>query len=1507
LALAVADGTHRRLHAKWFAALELPSDRPIVIGGDHNYPPFEFLDEKGRAAGYNVDLVRAVAEATGLDIRIRLGEWTAMMSALERGEIDAIMGMLYSSERDETFDFSQAHFVNHGVAVVRKEDGPPPSNATGLAGKRIVVQTGDIMHEFCRQNGLTNDLALVDSQETALRELAEGRHDVALVTRLSAFYWIEQEGWENLSVGQKALASPEYCFAVPQGSRALLAQLSEGLAAVSHSGEYKRIHEKWMGVYGDHFILGDILKYVAIVAGPLLLIALLALLWSWGLRKQVARRTAELREKETFIRAVLDNLPVGVAVNSLEPAIAQYMNDLFPTIYRTTRDRLEGPDQFWEAVYPDQEVRETLQAQVEADCRSGDPERMLWTDIPIERPGEPTTYVTAQNKLIPGTQLMISSVWDVTERKRVEEALRENEALLSRSQEIAHIGSWKLDLTTNRLTWSDEVYCIFGCKPQAFASTYKAFLDFAHPEDRAAVDEAYSRSVREGTAGYEIEHRIVRWNSDEVRYVHERCVHERDGSGTIVQSTGMVQDITERKRAEEALRESEENLRITLNSIGDAVISTDVDGRVVSINPVAEALTGWAGNEAVGQPLGEIFRIINEQTRRTVESPADNVLKTGEIVGLANHTLLIAKDGRETPIADSGAPIKNAAGEITGVVLVFRDQTDERAARRALQQSQQRLESMFRVAPVGIGLVRERVIMEANEWLCQMTGYSAEELIGQSARMLYPSQNEYEQVGIDKYRQIEENGRGSVETIWRCKDGSRINVVLSSTPLDPTDALKGVTFTALDITERKRLQDAIQKRIVALTHPLSDEVDVAFDSLFNLEEIQRIQDEFADATGTASLIILPDGTPITEPSNFVDMCNLIRATEKGCANCLKSDQAIGTYHPSGPFTQRCMSCGLWDAGANIMVGGKHIASWLVGQVRDDSQTDEQMRTYAREIGADEEQIIAAFHDVPVMSEAHFRQVAQALFTLANQLSTSAYQNMQQARFIFEQQQTERELRRLSTAIDQSPETVMITDTEGAIQYVNPAFEAVTGYSREEAIGQNPRILKSGRHDAGFYTAMWNTLLAGRVWEGRMVNKSKDGSLYTEDASIAPVKDPNGTITNYVGVKRDITAELEREDMLRQAQKMESVGRLAGGVAHDFNNFLMGIMGYADLCRDDLPEDHPVREWLDEITRETQRSANLTHQLLAFARRQTIAPKVIDLTDTVANMLKMLRRLIGEDIDLVWQPGAELWSVKIDPSQADQILANLCVNARDAIDGAGKVTIETENVSIDTDYCEEHIEATPGSYVMLAVSDDGCGMDHETLSYVFEPFFTTKSTGEGTGLGLATVYGIVKQNKGFINIYSEPGKGSTFRIYLPRDTSVRNTDTPAATKNEIQGGTETILLVEDAAAIRLTIRLFLERFGYTVIAAESPAEALQLAAEQSGPIDLLLTDVVMPGMSGRELAEKLAVDFPTLKVLYMSGYTANVIAHRGILDDGVQFISKPIGRDALAQKVREVLG
>ena len=393
------------------------------------------------------------------------------------------------------------------------------------------------------------------------------------------------------------------------------------------------------------------------------------------------------------------------------------------------------------------------------------------------------------------------------------------------------------------------------------------------------------------------------------------------------------------------------------------------------------------------------------------------------------------------------------------------------------------------------------------------------------------------------------------------------------------------------------------------------------------------------------------------------------------------------------------------------------------------------------------------------------------------------------------------------------------------------------------------------------------------------------------------------ITERKGVEEE---KIKLEAQYRQAQKMESIGRLAGGVAHDFNNKLTIILGYVEMAMEKVNRTDSIFADLEEIRSAADHSADLTRQLLAFARKQFIVPKELDLNKTVAGILNMLRRLIGEDISLAWQPKAALWPVKMDPSQLDQILANLCVNARDAIRGVGQLTIETGNIVLDEDYCADHLGFVPGEYVLLTVSDDGCGMDRETLGKIFEPFFTTKAVGEGTGLGLATVYGAVKQNAGFINVYSEPGRGTTFKIYLPRHVS-KTIEVPIlGVLKPAMGGHETILLVEDEPAIlRLTARV-LQDLGYAVLAANTPNGAIRLAKEFTGKINLILTDVIMPEMTGWDLAQKLVSFCPHIKSLFMSGYTFNNIAHLGKLDTHVHFIQKPFTKNELATKIHEAL-
>ena len=505
--------------------------------------------------------------------------------------------------------------------------------------------------------------------------------------------------------------------------------------------------------------------------------------------------------------------------------------------------------------------------------------------------------------------------------------------------------------------------------------------------------------------------------------------------------------------------------------------------------------------------------------------------------------------------------------------------------------------------------------------------------------------------------------------------------------------------------------------------------------------------------------------------------------------------------------------------------------------------------------------------------------------------------------------SEQELRKLSRAVEQTPASIVMTDLEGRIEYVNPGFTGVTGHSAEEVVGKNPRILKSDRTEPEVIQRLWETVTAGRVWYGELCNRRKDGTYYWEQASISPVRDDKGTITHYVSVGEDITArksaeeELERtRQQLLQAQKMEAVGRLAGGVAHDFNNLLTVIQGYGEMVRDSLSSD-PRRESMEELLKAAGHAASLTRQLLAFSRKQVLEPKILRLDAIVRDTGRMLERLIGEHIVLSLVAPEHPATVKADPGQIEQVVLNLAVNARDAMPGGGRLTISVDSVTepVPVEGFPEILPA--GRWVRLTVEDTGCGMDAETLAQAFEPFFTTKERGKGTGLGLSTVYGIVRQSDGHVQVTSVPGKGTTFRIYLPRsDEGKASGIRPSVLSRH---GTETVLVVEDEPAVRNLVRAVLGRKGYVVLVAQDGAAALDLVDGHAGVIHVLLTDMVMPGMNGRDLAALVRTRRPSIKVIFMSGYAADVTTELGA-EGGPVFLSKPFTEQVLTAKLREAL-
>jgi PAS domain S-box-containing protein len=507
--------------------------------------------------------------------------------------------------------------------------------------------------------------------------------------------------------------------------------------------------------------------------------------------------------------------------------------------------------------------------------------------------------------------------------------------------------------------------------------------------------------------------------------------------------------------------------------------------------------------------------------------------------------------------------------------------------------------------------------------------------------------------------------------------------------------------------------------------------------------------------------------------------------------------------------------------------------------------------------------------------------------------------------ITERKKSEAEGARLTAAVEQVAAGTLITDSDGVIEYVNPAFERLTGYTRAEAVGQTPRLLRSGHHDAAFYESLWGALLEGAVWRGRFINKRKDGTLYEQDAVITPVYDRVNGSLRYVEVFDDASDRAALETQLRQAQKMEAIGLLAGGIAHDFNNLLTAILGSADLAEARLERGGDPRSEIAGIRTAAERAAELTRQLLAFGRKQVLQPRVTDLNAAVRETLTLLRRVIPEDIELLTDLAPDLDAVTIDRGQMQQVLTNLTVNARDAMPDGGRITIATSNITAHSRQSMEHPDARGEAQVLLSVTDTGIGMDASTAAHAFEPFFTTKPAAKGTGLGLSTVFGIVKQSEGHISVSSQMGQGSVFRIYLRRHsgplTTVQSTTQPTLT-----GRGESILLVEDDEHIRAMARRILESNGYSVHDAPSAEEALRAAAEMVPAADLVLTDIVLPGIRGTDLAARLARDHPTMRLLFMTGYADRTWLQRSDLPADWQLLEKPFRANDLLQKVRSVL-
>ncbi len=1158
---------------------------------------------------------------------------------------------------------------------------------------------------------------------------------------------------------------------------------------------------------------------------------------------------------------------------------------------------------------------------------------------------------------------------DITVRKQYENALHESEKRFREILDCSQDVIYRQKYADGRFDYiSPAVTRMFGFSPEEIQQMSSEDIQgLFHPDDLQRLIPfrfELEQADRSGKKLSEREFRLMN-RSGEHRWIHGQYELIRNADGAPECIVGTLHDITEHKRAAAALCASEERFRGILQNVATvAVQGYTLDGTVRYWNRASESFYGYTAAEALGRNLLDL--IIPPAMRDEVRGAIRYMEETGNPIPSAELALM-RKDGSVIPVYSSHALV-TVPGQASELFCIDIDLSARQQTEAALRSSEALYHDLVETSQDLIWQcdAQGRYTYLNPAWE-QVFGYRLDEMLGRSfADFQTPEQAQRDLELFGRLLLTEGIVKG-YETIHLRKDGIELHLVFNAKVLlDANNQVAGTRGTAYDITARKQAVETIlanESRIRTIidnapfgAHFYELHADASLVFTGANKSADRIlgvdHSTFVGKTIEKAFPALA-ATPIPEAyrrvartgENFQDDQvayeeGQIRGAFEIHAFRTEANRMAVFFSDITERKRAGEALKESEANLNSLINNRRESIWSI----DKNYKYITFNTFFSEAyyAAFNTRLIKGLNAIDILTpelqafwkpkydralsgertnfefSAHSKDALQHFEVYLNPIVIDGEVRGVSALSvdISERKRAEAALRlseeNLRTLIAALPDVIMRFDKDGRHLFASENVKQVTGIPASAFIGKT-------HHDLGFPEEMC------RLWEHAIQQPFTTGLPFETEFNLdnptgrvtfnwrlTPDLDEQGDVRTVLAIARDITerkqAEAEREKLqaqLNQAQKMESVGRLAGGVAHDFNNMLGAILGYSELAlRSSDPSLLP--NYLQKIQKAAERSADLTRQLLAFARKQTVAPKVLNLNATVEPMLDMIRRLIGEDIELVWQPGVNLGSVFMDPSQVDQILANLCVNARDAIAGTGKITIATKDTVLDQEFCNRHVGFVPGEYVLLSVSDNGSGMDAETLTHLFEPFFTTKHLGKGTGLGLATVYGAVSQNNGFIDVTSMLGQGTTFAVYLPRHAGKTLQDEPDVSNDQVNKGQETILLVEDESAILDISVEMLEASGYQILAAKTPGEAIQKAREFPGRIHLLITDVIMPEMNGRELAKNILTLYPNLRCLFISGYTADIIAHHGVLEPGVHFLQKPFTNNSLAKKVREAL-
>ncbi|WP_157067386.1 PAS domain S-box protein [Desulfosarcina cetonica] len=1135
---------------------------------------------------------------------------------------------------------------------------------------------------------------------------------------------------------------------------------------------------------------------------------------------------------------------------------------------------------------------------------------------------------------------------DITEQKQAEKKLQESETRFKFLSEATFEG----------IQIHDQGVILDANHTFATMLGYRSVDEIIGKQimSKHLTPESFQKVQEKLASGFEGVYEVIGIKCDGERFPVEIISKNIKYHGRSVRVSA-ARDITDRKQAEDKLKASEQRLRLFIDHAPASLAMFDREMRYVAVSRRWMEDFRLGEQEIIGTSHYELFPELPDRLKAVHIRGL-----SGEVVREENDPFQ-RLDGNIQWLNWEVRPWYTIDGEVGGIVIFSADVTDRIQIEQALKSSESKLRSLVMTIPDLVWLKDPQgTYLACNSRFERFLGAKERDIVGKT------DYDFVEKELADLFHEQDEKAiaRGgpsiNEEEITFADDGHREILETIKAPIyDKKGQIAGVLGIGRDITDRKRVQDEQRMMVDALQLiNAADDMDTLLHTILN-----RLQEWSHCAAVGIRLKEGPDYpyyTTLGFSKQFVRLekylCNYdehgkVERDAEGrpllecmCGNILrgKFDPSRNFFTTDGSFWSNCTTellATTTDADRQARTrnrcNGVGYESVALIPLRAGNQTYGLLQLNDKQKGRFTPDLIALYRRIAdSIANALAKKMAEAkVLHLNNVLRGIRDVNKLLA---YEKNRT----RLIQGVCDLLVEArgfdavvIALTDEKGdwTVEHavagqIESCLSEMLDHGEVSHCGRhamaNLGVIVRG-HNEQFCNHCSNYQKSNKDQNPLIVSLSHEGRRYgfmmtflsggmedhpdEDDLLVEMASDVSFALHSLeIKIERDTSmADLAKtQEQFRQAQKMEAVGRLAGGVAHDYNNMLSVILGYADLAMEKVRPQDPLYDDLNEILIAGKRSVDITRQLLAFARRQTISPKVLDLNQTVESMLKMLRRLIGEDLDMSWNPGKQLWPIKMDPSQIDQLLANLCVNARDAITDIGKITIETGKMTFDTAYCADHAGFVAGDFVMLAVSDDGCGMDKETQDKIFEPFFTTKGVGQGTGLGLATVYGIVKQNGGFINVYSEPDKGTTFKIYLPRYHGAYLEERKQGVEAIPEGRNERILIVEDEPqTLRLADKM-LRGLGSDTLATSMPSEAIQLAGAH-GDIALLITDIVMPEMNGRELWERIEALCPGLRCLFMSGYTADVIAHRGVLEEGVNFIQKPFSKKDLGVKVRDV--